>query len=617
MKKILVIVGGFFLFVVVASTIAILTFDINKHRDQIEAALSKETGRSVKFGGKIDFGLSLKGLTLAIHDVSFGNPSWASRPDMAKVKTFDLKVGVLPLLAHHIDIKGLVIEDADILLESQNENRHNWDMAQTAESPKPNGKQSGGASPVDINIASLSVVNSRISTLDADHKMTTFKADKLTLGAENSGVGLHFLGSFNTIPIKLSAQSNGDSLLSQASRPISFDLEFANYFFSAKGKVSASDKKAVFDHYEFSAGKSKVEGSLKLAWGGVRPEIVGSLTGDQLDPADFKMENPNASDADDANAVETSPSPRVFSDAPLPFAALRSANVLLDVAVAGVTSGSVELKNIKAKLSIKDGRLAVSPMMMKLGDGTITGQVNVDASAVPARFSSELAVNDVDISDLIKVWGAEAFLSGKVKADVTVASVGNSMHELASNLNGPITIIGAGGDVLTTASNKISEGIASILSPGGGGNQGMNCVVARYLAQNGVIRSNGVLIDTSAATMAGYGDADLRSETLNMEFHAKPKLIGVGGFLPSLHIGGTLKKPDVGASAKSLVQNVGSLLTGGGASDPVPDVMTQQGQNACAYALDHPTVAPTGTKSGVVQDLAGKAGGLIKGLFGQ
>ncbi|MFK5151321.1 hypothetical protein ACI4CU_28650, partial [Klebsiella pneumoniae] len=80
--------------------------------------------------------------------------------------------------------------------------------------------------------------------------------------------------------------------------------------------------------------------------------------------------------------------------------------------------------------------------------GTISGQVKLDAAAVPAKASTGISVSDVDWRDLIKVWGAEAFLSGKVKADISVASTGNSMHELASNLGGPITLIGAGGDVV-------------------------------------------------------------------------------------------------------------------------------------------------------------------------
>jgi hypothetical protein len=265
---------------------------------------------------------------------------------------------------------------------------------------------------------------------------------------------------------------------------------------------------------------------------------------------------------------------------------------------------------------------------MALGAGTIGGQVNLDASGSPARLGTTLKVADVDLTDLIKMGGAEAFLSGKVKADVNLSSSGNSPHDLASNLNGPITLISAGGDVISTASDKLSAGLAEILAPGvGGKNEGMNCLVARFIASGGVVKGNGILIDTMAATAAGYGDIDLRSETLNLNFHAKSKLINVGGLVPPLHIGGTLTSPDTSVDAKSVVQNVGQMLLGGEVADGVPDVATQQGQNACAYALDHPSASAPASKGGVVQDLAGKAGqqlknlpgasGLLKGIFGQ
>jgi len=59
-------------------------------------------------------------------------------------------------------------------------------------------------------------------------------------------------------------------------------------------------------------------------------------------------------------------------------------------------------------------------------------------------------------------------------------------------------------------------------------------------------------------------------------------------------------------------------LTGGAVNDGVPDVLTQQGQNACSYTLDHHSAtAAAASKGGVVQDLAGKAGNILKGLLGK
>ena len=621
MKKILIAVVALVVLVVAGIGVAVATFDINKHRGELQEALSKELGRKVKLGGDINIGMSMKGITVSINDVSLGNPSWASRPNMVSVKLFDLKVGLLPILEHKVDIIGVTLEDADILLESQSETRHNWDMAEQSNKSEPADKKDAKAgepsAPVAINISSLLIKNTRIGIRGVDHKETVFKVDEVTLGAESGGLGIHFAGSLNDMAIKLSLLTNTDSLMSQAQRPVDIELKFANYFITAKGKIDVGSKKAQFSKYEIASGNTKIAGQLSASWDGVRPELHGTMTSEHLDPADLKMQNANAEDDKEKAAAAAAPNKRMFSDVPLALSGLKAADVNLDVAMATVVAGSVELHNLKSKVQINNGHLFVSPMTMSLGAGTISGQVNLDASSSPARLGNNLAVNDVDISDLIKAGGAEAFLSGKVKAEVNLTSNGNSMHDFASNLNGPITLIGAGGDVISSASSKLAAGIADILAPGTGKSQGMNCLVTRFLAQNGVVKSNGILVDTAAATVAGYGDIDLRSETLNLDFHAKPKLVSIGGLLPSLHVGGGLAKPEVGADAKSLVQNVGNLLTGGALNDTVPDLQTQQGQNACAYTLDHPVAAAAApSKGGVVQDVAGKAGNLIKGLFG-
>jgi AsmA family protein len=602
--------------------IAVATFDINKHRGEIEAALGKAIGRDVKLGGDIHIGLSGEGLTLSIKDAAFGNPPWASRPHLASIGLFNLKIGLLSLLAHRVDISGFAIENADILLETSKDH-HNWDMQiadAKPESAEPAAKNA--ESPVAINLANLSIKNSRIAVRGEDGKITVFKADTVTLGSEGAGIGLHFAGSLNGLPVKLAVLTSSQSLMEKTVRPVTIDLVFANYRLVAGGKIDLSGQKADFTQYDLASGASKISGHLFASWGGARPSLQGTITSDRLVPDDFKLGG-----AEDA--AEASPHPaaakapqRVFSDAPLALDSLRAADADLNLSLASMPAGSVELQNVKGKLSVSNGRLQLSPLTMGLGAGSITVRASLDAGVSPAHFSGTVTVSDVDLSDLIQLWGVEAFLSGRVKGDINLAGSGNSPHELASGLNGTINIIGAGGDVVSSAAGQISAGLAEILAPGTGNkNENMNCLVARFIAHEGVIRGNGILIDTMAATAAGYGDIDLRSETLNLAFHAKPKLIDiVGGLIPPLHIGGTLSKPSVSADANAVMQNVGQLLTSGSFNDTVPDLLTQQGQNACAYTLDHrATAAPQQPENlgGVVQGLAGKAQSLIKGLLGQ
>jgi uncharacterized protein involved in outer membrane biogenesis len=621
MKKFLTILVVVLLLVGAAIGIAIATFDINKYRGQLETALSKELGRTVKLGGEIHIGISNGGLAISVRDAAIGNPTWASRPNMAGIGLFSLKVGLMPILEHKVDISGIAIENADIQLESSSGNRHNWQFQTSSEkSSTAEAKKEEASQPVAINIAELSVKNSQVTLRDENGKTTIFKAENFTLKDSSKGASVNFAGSYNTQPIKLAITTNGDSLFSKTARPVDITLDFANYHLTAEGKIDIENKKADINKYELTSNSTKISGHMLAAWGGARPAMQGTLVSDKLVPDDLKMaggkEEGQAKPEDEA----AKPHQRLFNDNPLPFDSLKSADVNLDIEIGTMPAGSVELKNIKTKLVINNGHLLLSPLKINLGEGTMFGQVNLDAANALAHLGVTISINGVDMADLIKVWGTEAFLSGKVKSDINLASSGNTMHELASNLSGPISLIGAGGDVISSAKDRITAGLMEVLAPGSGNkNASMNCLVARFIAQNGNVKSNGILVDTAAATAAGYGDIDLRTETVNLDFHAKTKLIDVAGLLPSVHIGGTLQNPDVNADAKSIIQNVGSLLTGNAVADNVPNIATQQGQNACAYTLDHPTAAQNTQqqKGGVVQDLTGKAGTLLKGLLGK
>ena len=203
-------------------------------------------------------------------------------------------------------------------------------------------------------------------------------------------------------------------LTSRAARPIAVDLSFADYHLTAQGKADLGGSRANFDSYEISSGSTKISGSMAAAWDAVRPALQGTLTSDKLVLDDLKLADTTGSSG---AAPGSRPAPqRLFSDAPLDFDALKSADMNLDVAIKSLPAGSVELHDIQGKLVVNNGHLLLAPVAMGLGAGSIKGQINLDASGSPARLGMTFSIADVDLGDLIKVWGLQAFLTGKVNA---------------------------------------------------------------------------------------------------------------------------------------------------------------------------------------------------------
>ncbi|MDE2029259.1 MAG: AsmA family protein [Alphaproteobacteria bacterium] len=620
-------------------SIFIHTLDANKYRPQIVKLLSDKTGRKVELNGPIAFSLNLGGVDISIQNASIGNPAWASRSDMAKMGTFEIGVGLLPLLSHDIEVKSLTIENADILLETNAAGLHNWTFGPAKEKAKeekaaPSAKKSGSASASSLSVGNVHIMNSSLAMRGADGKTSSYKIKDLTLDTQGAGAVLAFTGDIDGTPLVVNAKTGITNLLDLSSFPFDATLTYGGLALTAQGKADPNASKADITSYTLSAGGSKITGHLSASWGGEKPFLRGEMQSDRLDPADFKSalasNNANAPSAN-ASAPASSGPKRVFSSTPLPLAALKSANVDVGVSVGDLVVGKGDLKNVTAKLTLANGNLTLAPVKAMVGGKPVEAQLKLDASRSPAHLTLGVIGKGVDLGALQKLGGMSPFMSGQASANIQLEGQGDSTHAIASGLDGIVTITAEKGEIMGGAVSDISSALAAIFAPKGG-DSAINCLAARFIAKNGILHDNGILVDSAASTVAGKGGVNLGAETVALVLHAKTKLVDIGGIVPPLTIGGTLAQPsysvDAVGAVKNLVGNVlGNLENGNvdlAGNSGVPDIQTAPaGQNACVYTLDHPKAAPS---SSILPanpvDRAGKTiknigNSLIKGIFGQ
>jgi AsmA family protein len=232
----------------------------------------------------------------------------------------------------------------------------------------------------------------------------------------------------------------------------------------------------------------------------------------------------------------------------------------------------------------------------------------------------------VDLGDLQKLGDMTPFMTGKAGANIQLTGDGNTAHEMASSLAGVIVVTAEKGEILTGAAAGVSSALAAVFSPKGG-DAALNCLAARFIAKNGVLNDNGLLIDSTVSTVNGKGNVNLGAEKVDLTLHAKTKLLDVGGLVPALQISGSLSDPSYSVDAVGVVKNVvGSLMNGNVdvISSTVPDIqVAPAGQNACVYTLDHPKAAssssilPSGVGGQAGQNIKNIGNSLVKGLLGQ
>ncbi|MFC0409053.1 AsmA family protein [Roseomonas elaeocarpi] len=120
-------------------------------RTRLEAAVTEATGRRFTLSGPVSLKLSLVP-TVVLDGPSLANAPGGSRPAMLAAQRVEAEVALLPLLQRRIDVRRLVLEAPDLLVESDRDGRLNWRLSRppagtAAATPPANLAQGAPAQP--------------------------------------------------------------------------------------------------------------------------------------------------------------------------------------------------------------------------------------------------------------------------------------------------------------------------------------------------------------------------------------------------------------------------------------------------------------------------------------
>ena len=257
------------------------------------------------------------------------------------------------------------------------------------------------------------------------------------------------------------------------------------------------------------------------------------------------------------------------------------------------------------------------------------------------RAALQLALKgqQMDLNPLLQAAGSLGVSLGKSDLDVDLSSRGDSAHGFASNLAGKMVVQTGKGTIPLQGFKLLSGNLLRALLPGAeaANDLSLTCGTFRFLAERGVLNSNGMLIESNLTTVVGAGSVDLGQESINLNFKPQPKDGALGKLAPSVRVAGALAAPSVMIDAASAATNIAGQFLGanipGTGGQQVPVVNPNAPGNPCTDALDHPVYATTNaaptSAAGVavekgrnfVQEKLGKVLGgdksPFKGLFGQ
>ena len=122
------IVGGGLILLLIAALVLLPKFvDVKQYKPRIEAQVTKATGRAFSIGD--DLRLSLfPYASLSFSDLHLGSLPGFKEKDFIIVKSFDVRVKLIPLLFKDIQVKRFILKGARLVLETGNDGRTNWEF---------------------------------------------------------------------------------------------------------------------------------------------------------------------------------------------------------------------------------------------------------------------------------------------------------------------------------------------------------------------------------------------------------------------------------------------------------------------------------------------------------
>ena len=406
---------------VIAAVVAIRSIDFNKYKGLISDQAKAATGRELKLAGNLDLKIGLTP-AIVVEDVSFANAPWGSRPEMVKLRRFEVEVALLPLIFRKVQVKRLVLVQPDILLETDPKGTGNWSFGAPATPPAPKQPAGEKGSLPAVAVERLRIEKGTLAYRDGKTKqVTSLGLERLDLEAKDLTSPLTF---------DLSAAYNGKPFTASGTVGALAELQAPTRPFPVKLTLKAGG--ATVDVEGTIAKPMEAEGlSLKLMAKGQELAEVAKFAGREV-----------ASVGPYSVAAQLSGSPRSLSvsgiDASLGKAeqvlikatgavkdALNAKGINLVVALEskdlksaakafGTSIPALPPLNVATRVRDAQGGYAFEELKATLGKSTLTGSGSVSMVAPRPKLGARIASPLLDLSEVLPgAGGAQASASQK------------------------------------------------------------------------------------------------------------------------------------------------------------------------------------------------------------
>jgi AsmA protein len=175
MKKILkwgiILIASLVVIIIAAILIIPRVVDVQKYKPVLEEKIAEASGRP--FSVSEDLRLSVfPWAGISFSDLQLGNVKGFKEKDFLKIKSFEARIKLLPLLFKDIQVKKFILNEPRMVLVKNKDGRVNWELPQKTDQPKkddkiPAGKISETSLPISaLWVEDFSIKNGEVLWID-------------------------------------------------------------------------------------------------------------------------------------------------------------------------------------------------------------------------------------------------------------------------------------------------------------------------------------------------------------------------------------------------------------------------------------------------------------------
>jgi AsmA protein len=286
-----------------------------------------------------------------------------------------------------------------------------------------------------------------------------------------------------------------------------------------------------------------------------RPSVTAELKSNRLDldaiqaaVDQIPAASPSPGDAQSPPPPSKRRGDPLFSNQPIPFALLRSADADLKLDIADLHTGGTDYKAIDTHAVLSNGKLTVDPFAADVPGGHLSGTLAVDAAQSAPPVHLVLHAPGLALRPILAATHQPAYATGNLEIYADLNGTGDTPHAIAASLNGSLGLAMAGGTLdnrlMGNLLGKVMDSLNALNLVGKGGTSDLRCFGMRMDANRGIGTIKALALSSSLLTMTGGGTVNLGTETLAMTLRPQARIAGTGVVIP-LTVSGPIRDPGV------------------------------------------------------------------------